>query len=141
MAPNQGCLIDPLLTISASTVSSTVTGTGKVGGSPTPSHWKHRRYFIHQQHASQIQFADISLKFGMNYEDDEDGMKGMILFLPWSHVPNFNSMAAIFQGPLGPGSLQVDESHVEQSFQLFAAKVQAVHQEVPGGGGADGITG
>ena len=41
MAPKQGCLIDPLLTISASTVSSTVTGTGKVGGSPTPSHWKH----------------------------------------------------------------------------------------------------
>lgn len=41
MAPNQGCLSDPLLTISASTVSSTVTGTGKVGGSPTPSHWKH----------------------------------------------------------------------------------------------------
>lgn len=69
----------------------------------------------------------------------EDGMKRMILFLPWSHVANFNSMAAIFQGPLGPGSLQVDESHVEQSFQLFAAKVQAVHQEV-GGGGADGVT-
>ena len=71
----------------------------------------------------------------MNYEDDEDGMKGMMLFLPWSHVANFNSMAAIFQGPLGPGSLQVDESHVERSFQLFAAKVQAVHQEVRGGGG------
>lgn len=45
----------------------------------------------------------------------------------------------IFQGPLGPGSLQADESHVERSCQLFAAKVQAVHQEV-GGGGADGVT-
>lgn len=89
MAPNQGCLIDPLLTISASTVSSTVTGTGKVGGSPTPSHWKHRRYFIHQQHASQIQFADIRWSSVWRWYEENDFVSPMSMLqisIQWPHL-------------------------------------------------------
>ena len=82
------------------------------------------RYFIHQQHASQIQLWRW-------YED------GMIFVSPMVPCCKFQCHAMAPMAPpfkvWGPGSLQVDESDVEQ-YHLFAAKVQAVHQEVPGGG-------
>lgn len=81
-------------------------------------------------------FVEVRYELWRWYED------GMIFVSPMVPCCKFQCHAMAPMAPSfkawGPGSLQVDESDVEQC-HLFAAKVQAVHQEVPGGG-ADGVT-
>ena len=70
----------------------------------------------------------------------EDGMKRMILFLIWSHVPNFNSMAPSFKVLSVLEACKLTNPMLNVRATCLPQKSKQFIRRFGGGGGADGIT-